>query len=194
MILSASGLFFWNFFLEFISNLEFFSGSPPSGWKSFRNPERTDWKSVLSPEQDTRQSSKCHHSQAKPSPRRSNVEKHMPAGPTPVMVDPPRPAPELHDFFDTVFISFRNRVKTTTGSFLLRKGAQNVPKTLPKGAKSWNYIFVSRFTGKKDGDEWLGTVKDKINIYRLKIIKKSEKIISRFLTIGFALNSAQNGY
>ena len=56
------------------------------------------------------------------------------------------------------------------------------------------FFFVSRFTEKKDGDEWLGTVKDKINIYRLKIVKKSEKFISRFFTIGFALNSAQKGY
>ena len=58
-----------------------------------------------------------------------------------------------------------------------------------RGAKSWDNIFVSRFTGKKVGDEWLGTVKDKMNIYRLKIIKNSEKFISRFWTIGFAMNS-----
>ena len=62
------------------------------------------------------------------------------------------------------------------------------------GAKSWKTFLVSRFTGKKDGDQRLGTVKDKINIYRLKIIKKSEKFVSRFWTIGFVVNSAQKGY
>ena len=50
-------------------------------------------------------------------------------------------------------------------------------------------FFVSRFTEKNVGDEWLGTVKDKINIYRLKIIKNSEKFVSRFWTIGFAVNT-----
>ena len=62
------------------------------------------------------------------------------------------------------------------------------------GAKSWQKFFGWRCTGKKDGDEWLGTVKDKINIYRLKIIKNSEKFVSRFWTMGFAMNSVQKGY
>ena len=41
---------------------------------------------------------------------------------------------------------------------------------------------------------WLGTVKDEIHIYRLKIIKNSEKLISRFWAIGFVENSVGKGY
>ena len=57
------------------------------------------------------------------------------------------------------------------------------------GAKSWKMFFVSRFTEKKDGAQRLGTVKDEINIYRLKINKKSEKFVSRFWNIGFVVDS-----
>ena len=44
--------------------------------------------------------------------------------------------------------------------------------------KSWKKFFCSHLKGKNVGDAWLGTVEDKINIYRLKIIKKSGKLFS----------------
>ena len=57
------------------------------------------------------------------------------------------------------------------------------------GAKSRNKFFCSHLMGKIIWYVWLGTVKDEIHIYRLKIFKNYEKLISRFWTIGFAMNS-----
>ena len=45
----------------------------------------------------------------------------------------------------------------------------------PKVVKKF---FCSHLKGKNVGDAWLGTVEDKINIYRLKIVKKSGKLFS----------------
>ena len=61
------------------------------------------------------------------------------------------------------------------------------------GRQKLNTFFVSRLMEKIIWYPWLGTVKDKINIYRLKIIKNPEKFISRFWTIGFAVNSVRKG-
>ena len=47
-------------------------------------------------------------------------------------------------------------------------------------AKSWDTFFGSHLKGKNVGAAWLGTVKDQINIYRLKIIKNFRKTFSRF--------------
>ena len=47
-------------------------------------------------------------------------------------------------------------------------------------AKSEDKFFCSHLKGKNVGAAWLGTVKDKINIYRLKIIKNFRKTFSRF--------------
>ena len=48
--------------------------------------------------------------------------------------------------------------------------------TEPKVVKKF---FVSRFTEKKDGDEWLGTVKDKINIYSRPALARPKCVLRR---------------
>ena len=62
------------------------------------------------------------------------------------------------------------------------------------GAKSRNTFFCSHLMITIIWYVWLGTVKDEIHIYRLKIIKNSEKLISRFWAIGFVVNSVGKGY